>query len=256
MIRVLGILLLCCAASRATLIDRWSFVTDATDSVGGNNGALVGGASVSGGALQLDGSSGYMSLPTGLVSGLHSFTIEMWFTWTDNGDLSRLFDFGTTESNYMGLTPSNEDTQTPRFGIAIASGSLHTVTSPSAISPGTPVFLAVTLDDSIINDPTVMYIDGLFASGADVVYDPSQLGSPLSNWVGASSWTNTVPFFQGSIDEIRIYDTALSSGEIAAEFAAGPDDLSVPEPGAAWLLLGGLGLVGWRLRRPNAQHPA
>jgi hypothetical protein len=255
MIRTLGILLLCSAAGQATLIDRWSFEADASDSVGAMDGTLQGTASVSGGALVLDGTGGYVLLPPDLVSGLNSFTIETWLTWTDNGDWSRIFDFGSSQSNFMYLTPSNGDTQTPLFGIAITTGSLHTVTSPTAIAEGTPVFIAITLDAAAPNDPAVMYINGAFAAGADVVYDPAQLGSTSNNWFGKSEW-NENPYFRGLIDEIRIYDTALSPGEIAAEFAAGPDDLSVPEPGAVWLLLGGLGLAAWRSRRPGAQHPA
>jgi hypothetical protein len=46
-------------ASAQTLMDRYSFTTDASDSVGANNGTLQGDASIaSGGGLSLDGGAG------------------------------------------------------------------------------------------------------------------------------------------------------------------------------------------------------
>lgn len=254
MIRALAVFLLCCAAGKATLIDRYSFTTDASDSVGGNNGTLEGTATVSGGALQLDGTAGYVSLPSDFVSGLHSFTMEVWFTWSDNGAWSRLFDFGSSQTNFMYLTPRNGDTDTPLFGIATTTGSLHTVTSPDPIAPGTPIFIAITLDSATLNDPAVMYINGVFAAGAAVVYDPSQLGPTANNWFGRSEWS-TNPLFQGSIDEFRIYDTVLPADVVAREFATGADEVSTPEPGSAGLLLCGLCLLAARSVRPRTQHP-
>jgi len=57
-----------------TLQHRYSFTSDASDSVGGVNGTLVGNASISNGALLLPGGgnsdtpSGYVQLPNGIVS--------------------------------------------------------------------------------------------------------------------------------------------------------------------------------------------
>lgn len=49
-------------------------------------------------------------------------------------------------------------------------------------------------------------------------------------------------FWEGAIDDVSIYDSELSSGEVGAIFAAGPG--YVPEPTTlALLALGGLGLV-------------
>src|SRR5271165_6311571 len=54
-------------AQSTQLLHRYSFTTDASDSAGGANGTLVGGATIQNGQVQLDGSSGYVNLPSGIV---------------------------------------------------------------------------------------------------------------------------------------------------------------------------------------------
>jgi hypothetical protein len=46
-------------------------------------------------------------------------------------------------------------------------------------------------------------------------------------WLGKSNWND--PAFNGTFDEFRMYDGAMSDADVAAEFAAGPDAL----PGTA-----------------------
>ncbi len=64
--------------SAANLIHRYSFTSDASDSVGTEHGTLLGGASISGGAVTLNGSGAYVDLPNGLISSLTSMTVETW----------------------------------------------------------------------------------------------------------------------------------------------------------------------------------
>ena len=70
----------------ATLIHRYSFTTDVSDSVGTANGtnllntAQHPGANpvvYNGGQAVMDGSGGYIQLPAGLVSGLTNLTVEV-----------------------------------------------------------------------------------------------------------------------------------------------------------------------------------
>ncbi|MDA7881181.1 hypothetical protein N9A94_02655 [Akkermansiaceae bacterium] len=84
----------CAAASAATLAHRYSYDTDTTDSVGGNTGTLLNGATVSGGALQLAGlGSGTAGNHMGFTSpvdiggnfGATGVTIESWYTDSGTG---------------------------------------------------------------------------------------------------------------------------------------------------------------------------
>jgi hypothetical protein len=252
---VLNLFFLCIlsgAVAQATLIDRYSFDTDGTDSVGGNNATLFNGASVSGGALQLDGTNQYASLPIGgVIAGLDSFTIEVWFTWVDNGQWARLFDFGQDDTSYMFLTPRNgridngSPIDTPRFAISTGGAfGEQQLNAPDAITAGSPAFLAVTFD--LAGHTAVLYVNGVAVNtNTSMTLAPSDLGNTVNNWLGRSQFASN-PYFEGSIDELRIHDTVLSASGIGIDFETGPDDVVIPEPASLLLLLGGLGAFALR----------
>ncbi|NLK42487.1 MAG: cellulase family glycosylhydrolase, partial [Planctomycetes bacterium] len=82
---------------------------DATDN--GWNGALNGDAVWTEGrfanAIYLNGTDGYVSLPTGVVDGLTDVTISAWVNLDTISDWSRIFDFGNDTKESMYLTPRN-----------------------------------------------------------------------------------------------------------------------------------------------------
>ena len=72
------------------------------------------------------------------------------------------------------------------------------------------------------------YLDGVLL-GTAAMYPGFTLASlpDVNNWLGRSQWPD--PLLDGSYNEFRIYDSALTAGEVAANSALGPDSL-VPEP--------------------------
>ena len=48
---------------------------------------------------------------------------------------------------------------------------------------------------------------------------PSDLGAATQDWVGRSQWTAD-PAFDGEIDDLRIYASALSAGQITTIYNA------------------------------------
>ena len=64
--------------------------------------------------------------------------------------------------------------------------------------------------------------------GANDTFDstPALMGSTTNNWLGRSQWVQDTHFMQGTYDEFRIYDVALSDADLAALEAAGPDALA------------------------------
>ena len=103
MTKALLFLSLAVASHAATLTNRWSFDTDTSDSVGGNTGILVGGATVDPGRLSLTGlgtstAANQMAFTTPLEIGVNfgatGVTIESWYTDTGTGTWGKLFQFG------------------------------------------------------------------------------------------------------------------------------------------------------------------
>lgn len=107
-------------------------------------------------------------------------------------------------------------------------------------------FVAVTYDGSTLT----FYQDGVQVGQTN----PSLLGSPpdvsglTHNFYLGLDLFGSHNYFEGVMDEITLWSTALSADEIYTLYSQGGSPIStpVPLPGAFWLLSGGLGVLGLR----------
>jgi len=217
-----------------TLVHRYSFSESGgltvADSVGGP--AWAGTLPVSGtffaGQLTLaSASSQYASLPAGIVNALTNFTIEVWVKLNSTANWARIFDFGTTTTSYMFLTPQNGSNTRLRFGITTNSAAgEQQITGPAALSVGSWNHLVVTLNGGT----GILYLNGVaVATNNAMTLKPATLGSTANNYLGKSQWAD--PYLNGVLDEFRIYSVALSASEIAGTYALGPNQpLSANSP--------------------------
>jgi hypothetical protein len=76
--------------------------------------------------------------------------------------------------------------------------------------------VAVTLSGQL----ATLYVNGtaVGSNGAQFL-PPWQLGGASQNWIGRSQYAGD-PYFNGRIDEFRIYRGALAAADIAALIAA------------------------------------
>lgn len=192
---------------------------------GGRDATLVNGVTWvtgqpgTGHAIHLTrASSQYASFLTGFTVGLSSCTIAAWVYITSSGSQQRVFDFGTGTSNYVYLTVQGSG-GTPKFGIKPTAVSEQSATAPSALSIGAWHHLAVTIDGA----RAFLYVDGVAVATVATTYTPSSLGVTTQNWLGRSQFSGD-SYFDGSIDDFRVYDTALTSYQVsvlAGNVAAG-----------------------------------
>ena len=210
------------------LAHRYSFSetggTNTADSAGGPawTGTLPNGGTFSGGQLTLSsGSSQYVSLPAGIVSTLTNFTIETWVKLNATAGWTRIFDFGNNTTTYMFLTPQNGSTSRLRFAITTSSsGGEQQINGPSALAVGAWNHVVVTHNGNL----GVLYLNGVaVGTNSAMTLSPLSLGSTSNNYLGKSQWSD--PYFNGLMDEFRIYNVALSPTEIAATFNLGPNQL-------------------------------
>jgi hypothetical protein len=81
--------------------------------------------------------------------------------------------------------------------------------------------VAVTMNAGI----GILYLDGMaVGTNHNLTLNPASLGSTTRNFLGRSQSASD-PYLNGALDEFRIYNAALSSAEIAATAALGPDEL-------------------------------
>ena len=129
-----------------------------------------------------------MSLPNGIVSGLHDFTISAWVNPSANSAWSRVFDFGTGTNNYMFLTLSAGGGPL-RFAITTSgNGAEQQLTAPGTLPLNTWSHVAVTLSGTT----GTLYVNGQpVATNANMTLNPAALGVTNQDWIGRSQFSPT-----------------------------------------------------------------
>ena len=243
---VLVIVLLAGSASGTTgLIAHWELNGNANDSVGSNDGTVYGATwtdGVFGQALQFDGDDDYVggtTSPFGFEDS--TFTVSAWAKTTVLGGNSIVSE-GAWSSGGWHLAFKEGS-----VGVMLKDGTPNQLNAYSNYSIDTfndgtwhhiAAVIATSTTDPLGNHADV-YVDGSIVSTLEsqlYAYIPS----PDSWRIGARP-AGTVTFFCGSIDDVRIFDGALSSEEIEA--------LAVPEPATALLLSLGTLLFYYKKRR-------
>ena len=199
--------------------------TTAADATGNGwtgtlNGATWTASGHSNNAVNLNGSSQYVTLPNNLTTNLADFTIATWvYLSGPQGYWSRIFDFGVANTfnptRYMFLAPA---AGAVRFAITLGtSGGEQHIDGSSIVPTNGWHHVAVTLAGTT----GTLYVDGVRVGTNTITITPSQLGSTTANYIGKSQWTGD-PYMNGRVDDFRIYNGALSAAQIAALVAAYP----------------------------------
>jgi hypothetical protein len=190
----------------------------AVDSSGNNrNATAIGGYTWApgkkGNAIKLDGVSGYVALPVGVISALTNMTLATWVQLEVAVDWQRIIDFGNNATVQMFLVPQNKETGVMRFVLTTTGKpGQQLVNGPSPLPVAVWKHVAVVLNGATAQ----LYVDGAsVASMGGFTLHPSSLGNTANNWIGRSQLA-VDPYFKGMVDDFRIYDRALTTAEIVA----------------------------------------
>jgi hypothetical protein len=232
----LTILLAMASAANADLTHRYSFddsptSTNAVDSVGGANGNLYPGATYPGdGTVSLDGATGFVYLPDDIISNYTSISFEIWTTPTSNPTWARLFDFGDNQggpgTGGAGGTGGNGTFWT-YLCFADGSGAYHGdiagAKGESIIlgpAPAAGVYHQVAFVVDAAAQTAALYDNGAMVSFLkNFTLTPQAVGHTFNDYIGRSQWPD--PYYNGSIDEFRIYNNAMSPVQVEADFESG-----------------------------------
>ncbi len=212
--------------------------TTAADSAGKNNGTLLpadpnskglGPHWVTGGefngAIEFRGGAGgtasdYVQLPIGnLINTLSSATFAVWANWggSSGGDWQRIFDFGSGTSIYAFLAANRAGTQSPRFAMRSATVGEQTVTAPATLASGWH-HLAVTVDSAAMT--LTLFLDAAPVATGTTTILPKDMGVTTQNWVARSQYPAD-SYYKGDVDDLRIYDRALTADEVGNAMGGG-----------------------------------
>lgn len=267
-------------SSHAALIAHYKFDeltgSSAVDELGGTSGAV--GSSVVIGQTGIGGSKAYLfpdlATAAGIVDmgnasfysgpgGLNSstqVTYSVWMNSTDS-DTNRntiLYSGSDTVANsYQDIGLSGELNATINSVDGAASGrnrpagasiaqQTGVFSSPTTLHDGTWHHLALTVD--LATATMILYVDGV-ASSTQVFTTGAVLFPVFNNFeigrLGRTGGSGPTDAFGGLIDDVQVYNTALTAGEVNSLFVT--PGSTVPEPSA--IALAGLGLLSLTFRR-------
>ena len=224
-------------------VARYAFDGNAQDSSGNANHAIVldgtpnfAGAGNFGTSMDLNGTSQSAMLPAGLFASVTNFTIALWVNWDGGGVWQRIFDFGNDTTQNMFLTPSSGGS-TNYLRFAITTGSGEQQLNAPALPIGQWRHVAVTRNGNTAR----LYTNGVLAVTNTVTIAPASF-NPALNYLGKSQWPD--PLFNGRLDELFIYNYALSDIEITKLAANQPPPPTVPTS-MTTMLMGNSMLFSW-----------
>ena len=171
-----------------------------------NNGATFGDVHYVAGricqAASFDGATGYISVPGSTSLDLNHFTLAAWINPTAIGNRGRIIEKGASNSYYMYLNESGN----PLVGFY--DGTFHDLVSPESLQPNTWYFVVGTYNKVSLK----LYVDGGLVNSVAASSAPSPTSEPLI--IGWKFNGIDLDHFAGLIDELRIYNIALSASEI------------------------------------------
>jgi hypothetical protein len=216
------------------LVHRYDFEGSGTrvaDRVGGDDGFLEGGAELDGrGNAVFDGEDDFAALPAGVVSSLVGGTLLAWLTWNDSQCWQRVFDFGSQMTGRNGalesetslfLAPEACGSGSMSGSIELPGGERYPLDAPDPLPSGRSTMAGVVIDPAaevfrIVLDGSVIKQRAMPRALSDI--------DDVNAWLGRSQY-EVDRFLDARYEEFRIYSRPLTDEELAAIFAAGPDEL-------------------------------
>jgi sialidase-1 len=192
--------------------------TTATDSSGnGNTGTVTNGATWAVGhlnnGLTFDGTNDYVDAgnKTSMQFGQGDFTAAAWVktdTITGNRFIFWYGDVGTAVPSWWVQMESSGKVSFLIDGTSAPTGN-YVATDTAALSVGVWTHIAVTREDSIIR----IYVNGVETKAIYTSNIPDVTSASNGLAIGKDK-NGTTRYWDGMIDEVRVYDRSLSSKEI------------------------------------------
>ena len=171
-----------------------------------------------GSALVLDG-TGYGQLPAGNYFNGGSFTIESWVNVPSYPNFARLMDFGNGPGINTVVVPLTSGTSGyPFFGIYPTSTNSGGITSGQIVTLNQWTHLAAVYDAT--QHTMSLFLNGINVASTAFTNPPANNLTTTNNYVGKSEWGGDA-LAQGSLDNFRIWNTALTTNQLQTGMATG-----------------------------------
>lgn len=151
-------------------------------------------------------------LPAG-VCDYEDFTLTAWVYWKGGNAFQRLFDFGNDTTHFVSFSPNIYGSSATFTIIDTSEQAVQTV---GQLLPSNQwVHVAVSLNGNTGR----LYINGARAAiNTGMTHNPINF-RPALNYIGKSLDT-AQPYFNGMVDDLKIYNYAMSNTQVAQEYIA------------------------------------
>src|SRR5579863_8814125 len=146
-----------CWLSAQTLQHRYSFVSDASDSVGSANGTVVPAGNISGTNVTIanglvlpggggPGYSGYVTLPAGILSNTTNLTFECWATQSSQNTWAETWSFNNGTPQYFAFIPYPSNNGNNMVAAFRTGNNENDIDSGLKFPTGSEQYVAVTVN--------------------------------------------------------------------------------------------------------------
>ena len=199
-------------------------------STAGNNGTVQNSATLTAdrygaanSAYTFNGSTQYISTATASAApGPQNFSISVWFKTSSAGGM--LVGYGSSQTGASAMYDRHiYMTNAGQIYYGIYSGSVQTLSTATSYADGNWHHVVATTSTTA---GSYLFVDGAVVA-ADITMTTSQNFGANGYWrVGydnLAAWTNapTNPYFSGSLDDVAVYNTALTASQVYTLYGAG-----------------------------------
>ncbi len=208
-------------------VAQWTFEGDATDVTGnGHDATVLGGATFVDGAASMDGADdAFQVADTPDLNPANAITVSAWWNAVDfvGAGNNGLVDKGYTSHSapyyqyHLGVTGPGYKGE-GHFAFWVAADNKIASTDYAPWTPGRLYHLVGTYDGSQVR----LYVDGDLKASVPATGSMSSYGRDLYIAGFSNLAREGTDFLPGGIDEVTIWDRALSADEVTDLFTAGP----------------------------------
>jgi concanavalin A-like lectin/glucanase superfamily protein/Ig-like domain-containing protein len=220
-----------CIPAPPGLVGWWPGDGNARDVIGTNHGILQGGATASvpavcGSGFGLDGTNGFVQIPNAPELNPTNLSVECWVRFilmdtpgnSTTGAQYVVFKQNSRSTIFEGYNLSKHRYANDIFvwEVSSASGQAVQINGTTALQPGTWYHVVGVRGTNFVR----LYVNGNLEAEGSVNFQQDYGNYPL--YFGTSNESYWDHKLGGTLDEVALYNRALTSDEVAALYQAGP----------------------------------